>query len=197
VTAATGAGGEPVTVNFTTDDGNAATNLALTTDLSSLPAGWSSKASTFTCDIVSTGNGCQLPLTFAPTAAETGTLALSYSYTDDSGTARTGTLNVPYSSTTNGTVVATVSPPGQVNAVEMTGNQSVVVTFNTDDGKTATNLMVLSGLTGLPAGWSSASSKFTCGSVSSGNGCQLTLNYAPIKLASSLSIPYTATVPPP
>jgi hypothetical protein len=184
VTAATGAGGQPVSVNFTTDDGNAATNLSLTTDLGTLPAGWSSKAQNFSCDIVSTGNGCQLPLTFAPTSAATGTLTLGYIYTDDSGTARAGTLNVPYSSTTNGTVVATVSPPGQVNAVETTGNQSVTVTFNTDDGKTATNLMLLSSLKGLPAGWSTSSSKFTCGSVSGGNGCQLILNYAPAKLTS-------------
>ena len=184
VTAATGAGGQPVNVNFTTDDGNAATNLSLTPDLGNLPAGWSSKAQTFSCDIVTTGNGCQLPLTFAPTSAVNGTLTLGYAYTDDSGTARTGTLNVPYSSTTNGTVVATVSPPGQVNAVETTGNQSVTVTFNTDDGKTATNLMLLSSLTSLPTGWSAAASKFTCGSVSGGNGCQLTLNYAPTKLSS-------------
>lgn len=183
VTAASGAGGQPVTVNFTTDDGNAATSL-LITNLGNLPAGWSTKATHFACDIVSTGNGCQLPLTFAPSSATTGTLTLGYTYTDDSGATRTGTLNVPYSATTNGTVIATVSPPGQVNAVETTGNQSVTVTFNTDDGKTATNLMLLSSLTGLPAGWSASSGKFTCGSVSGGNGCQLTLGYAPTQLTS-------------
>lgn len=211
VTAATGAGGQPVTVSFTTDDGNATTNL-LVTSLGNLPAGWSSKETNFACDIVSTGNGCQLPLIFAPTSSTTGTLTLGYTYTDDSGTARTGTLNVPYSSTTNGTVVATVSPPGQVNAVATTGNQSVTVTFNTDDGKTATSLMLLSNLAALPAGWSASSSKFTCGSVSGGNGCQLTLTYAPTKLTSgtlslnfsfldaggtynvgSLNVPYAAT----
>ena len=56
-------------MNFTTDDGNAATQLTLATDLSALPAGWSSSASSFSCAIVSTGNGCQLLLNFAPTAA--------------------------------------------------------------------------------------------------------------------------------
>jgi hypothetical protein len=192
VTAALGAGGQPVTVNFTTDDGNAATNLALTTDLSSLPAGWTSTASTFTCAIVSSGNGCQLSLHFAPTAAATGIIALSYTYSDSSGTAQTGTLNVPYSTTTDGTVAATLSPAGQVNAVEKTGNQSVTITFNTDDGRTASNLMLLSKLTALPAGWTAASNSLSCGSVSGGNGCQLTLNYAPTTLTSgTLSLNYS------
>jgi len=192
VTAALGAGGQPVSVNFTTDDGNAATNLALTTDLSSLPAGWTSTATAFTCAIVSSGNGCQLPLQFAPSAAATGMLTLNYTYSDSSGTARTGTLNVPYSTTTDGTIAATVSPAGQVNAVEKTGSQSVTVTFTTDDGKTATNLMLLSKLTALPAGWTAASQSLSCGSVSSGNGCQLTLTYAPSALTSgTLSLNYS------
>jgi hypothetical protein len=177
-------GAQAVTVNFTTDDGNAATNLALTTDLSSLPSGWSSKSTSFSCPILSTGNGCQLILTYLPTAAANGTLALSYTYSDSSGMARTGTLNIPYSTTTNGTVVATPSPLGQVNAVEKTGSQAVTVTFTTDDGKAASNLLVLSDLTRLPAGWSSAVNKFTCGKVSTGNSCELTLDYAPSAIAS-------------
>lgn len=192
VTAALGAGGQPVSVNFTTDDGNAATNLALTTDLSSLPAGWNSTASAFTCAIVSTGSGCQLPLHFAPTAAATGTLALDYTYSDNSGTARTGTLNVPYSTTTDGTIAATVSPTGQVNAVEKTGSQAVTVTFTTDDGKAASNLMLLSKLNALPAGWTAAADTLSCGSIGTGNGCQLTLNYAPSALTSgTLSLNYS------
>ena len=212
VTAALGGGAQPVNVNFTTDDSNAATNLTLTTDLSTLPPGWSSTSSTFSCAIVSSGNGCQLPLSFAPKAAASGTFALDYSYTDDSGTARTGTLNVPFSTTTNGTIAATVAPAGQVNAVQNSGNQSVTVTFATDDGKAATNLMLLSDLTKLPAGWTAGSSKLTCGSVSNGNGCQLTLSYAPSSLTSgtlslnfsyldaggtynvgSINVPYAAT----
>jgi len=149
-------------------------------------------ATTFSCAIVSTGSGCQLPLQFAPTAAATGTLTLNYTYSDNSGTARTGTLNVPYSTTTNGTVAAMVSPAGQVNAVETTGNQSVTVTFTTDDGKTASNLMLLSKLSALPAGWTAASNALSCGSVSTGNGCQLTLNYAPTALTSgTLSLNYS------
>ena len=192
VTAALSGGAQPVNVNFTTDDGNAATNLTLTTDLSSLPAGWHSTSSAFSCAIISTGNGCQLALSFAPTAAATGILALDYSYTDDSGAARTGTLNVPFSTATNGTIGATVSPAGQVNAVQKSGNQTVTVTFATDDGKTASNLMLLSDLTKLPAGWTAGASALTCGSVSSGNGCQLTLSYAPTTLTSgTLSLNYS------
>ena len=187
-----GSAAQPVTVNFTTDDGNAATNLTLTTDLGSLPAGWSSKKSSFSCAIVSTGNGCQLVLSYLPTAAATGTLALDYSYSDDSGAARTGTLNIPYSTATNGTIVATAAPLGQVNAVQKTGNQAVTLTFTTDDGRAARNLLVLSDLTKLPAGWSASSGKFTCGSVGTGNGCQLTLDYAPAAIASgTLSLDYS------
>lgn len=182
VTAALGGGAQPVNVNFTTDDGNAATGLTLTTDLGSLPPGWSSSSAAFSCAIVSSGNGCQLALSFAPKAAATGALALDYSYTDNSGTSRTGTLNIPFSTTSNGTIAASVAPAGQVNAVQSTGNQAVTVTFATDDGKTASNLMLLSDLTKLPAGWSAGSTQLTCGSVSKGNGCQLTLSYAPTTL---------------
>src|SRR5581483_6610818 len=80
-----GSAAQPVTVNFTTDDGNAATDLTVTTDLSSLPAGWSTRSAGFSCAIVSTGNGCQLVLSYLPITAATGTLALNYSYSDDSG----------------------------------------------------------------------------------------------------------------
>jgi hypothetical protein len=212
VVSSPGSSAQPVTVNFTTDDGNAGTNLALTTDLGSLPSGWTSKSSSFSCAIVSSGNGCQLVLSYLPKSTATGTLSLDYTYSDSMGTARTGTLNIPYSTTTDGTVVATAAPMGQVNAVAKTGNQAVNVTFTTDDGKAARNLLVLSDLTALPSGWTSSSSKFTCGSVSGGNACQLTLNYAPPAIASgtlslnygyldaggtynvgSLNIPYAAT----
>jgi hypothetical protein len=192
VIAALDSGAQSVSVNFTTDDGNAGTNLALTTDLSSLPAGWSSTATNFTCAIVSTGNGCELILNYAPTAAATGTLTLNYTYSDDTGAARTGALNIPYSTTTDGTVVATTAPAGQVTAVEKTGSQAVTVIFTTDDGKAASNLLLLSDLTKLPAGWTSSSNTFSCGSVSTGNGCQLTLNYAPTAIASgTVSLNYS------
>ncbi len=179
VSSALGGGSQSVSINFTTDDGNVATNLSSSSDLTALPAGWSSAAKSLSCSIVSTGNGCQLVLSYAPTAATSGVLALSYAYTDDSGASRTGTLNIPYSTTTNGEVVASVAPAGQVNAVEPSGRQSVAVNFTTDDGKSASDLKVTSALGSLPAGWSSGAGQFSCASVSTGNGCQLMLSYAP------------------
>ena len=210
IDAAIGGSKQSVSVTFTTDDGNAAT--ALSVALGSLPAGWSSTAAGLSCTVVSTGSGCQLPLTFAPTAASNGTLTLNYSYVDGSGAARSGALNIPYATTSNGTVTASVSPTGQVNAANMGGTQSVAVTFTTEDGSTAAGLSVLTDLTKLPPGWSSSSTTFSCAGVSTGNGCQLQLKYMPTALATGnltlryeyndasgmpnfgvLNIPYAAT----
>jgi hypothetical protein len=186
-------GNQAVVVNFITDDGNAATDLAVTTDLSQLPAGWSAAAPTFACAIVRTGNGCELALTYAPTAAGSATLTLSYSYQDDSGAAKTGTLSIPYYAAAANTVVAAVSPAPQVTAVQKTGGQPVAVTFTTNDGKQASGFGLLTDLKSLPAGWS-ASGGATCGSVSTGNGCQLHLTYAPTALASgTLALQYAYT----
>lgn len=191
INAIVGAGTQSVTVNFTTDDGNAATDLMLTTNLGALPSGWSSKAAGLSCAIVSTGSGCQLVLTYAPTAAGRGTLTLNYGYTDDSGAARSGALNIPYATTSADNIIATASPAGQITAIEKTGGQAVAVTFTTDDGKAASNLLLTSDLAALPPGWSSTSRSFTCGSVSTGNGCQLPLTYAPTALASgTLTLTY-------
>jgi hypothetical protein len=170
---------QPVTVTFTTDDGRPATGLAVTTDLGTLPPGWSASASTFSCASLSTGNGCQLGLTFTPTIAGGGTLSLGYSYVDDGGAAKTGTLDIPYAGTTNDNVVATASPSGQVNAVVGAGNQHVTVTFTTDDGRPASALRITTDITHLPMGWSSTLSTFACSPVSTGTGCQLPLIYAP------------------
>ncbi len=182
INAVAGAGQQSVSVNFTTDDGYAATDLTLSTDLSTLPAGWSSAVPSLTCAIVSSGSGCQLALSYAPTAASRGTLTLNYSFTDDSGVAQTGALNIPYAATSQGNVVAAASPAGQINAVEKTGCQAVAVTFTTDDGTTAPGLYLTTNLAGLPAGWSSASNSFSCANVGTGNGCQLHLMYAPTAL---------------
>jgi hypothetical protein len=194
VIAAVGTGNQSVSVNFTTDDGKAATDLTLTTSLSGLPSGWSSPATSLSCAIVSTGSGCQLALTYAPSAAGSGTLTLDYSYTDESGAPRTGSLNIPYSTVSSNNIVATASPADQINAVEKTAGQAVAVTFTTDDGKPATDLHLTLGLAALPPGWSSTSGSFSCSSVSTGNGCQLHLTYAPVALASgTLTLTYAYT----
>jgi hypothetical protein len=90
-------GAKPVTVTFTTDDGNPATAIAITSGLSTLPAGWTGPAS-FTCATASTGTGCQLALSYAPTVNGSGTVSLGYSYHDNSGTLKTGTANINYTS---------------------------------------------------------------------------------------------------
>ena len=184
-------GSQAVAVTFDTDDGNPATALKLTTDLTTLPAGWSSTAATFTCASVSTGNGCQLPLSYAPQSFGSGTLTLGFEYLDDSGTSKTGTVSIPYSATTNDNVVATAAPSGQVNSLVAIG-QSVVLTFTTDDGNPATNLAVTTSLSSLPAGWTSNSSSLSCATVSTGNGCQLTLAYDPVAVGSgTLQVAYS------
>jgi hypothetical protein len=184
INAVVGKGSQTVSVNFTTDDGYAATGLALTTDLAALPPGWSSTAPGFSCAIVSTGSGCELTLMYAPTGASRGTLALDYSFTDAAGMAQTGTVNIPYSAAPQASVVAAASPAGQINAIEKTGGQGVTVTFTTDDGSSVADLYLTTDLAALPAGWSSASKGFSCSSVGTGNGCQLHLTYAPAALAS-------------
>jgi hypothetical protein len=190
VDAAIGGSKQSIEVTFTTDDGNAATGLNLT-GLNSLPAGWSSTAAGLSCAVVSTGSGCQLALAFSPTAAVNGTLTLNYGYVDGSGASRSGALNIPYATTSNGTVIADVAPTGQINAAQMVGRQSVAVTFTTDDGKSAAGLSVLTDLAKLPPGWSSTGNTFTCTSVSTGNGCQLQLKFAPTALtAGTVSLRY-------
>jgi hypothetical protein len=194
ISAAVGAGAQPVDVNFTTDDGNAATNLMLTTDLTALPPGWTGAQSNFSCAIVSTGSGCQLALSYAATKSTAGVLTLNYTYVDDFGAPEAGNLSIPYASTTANNVVATASPPGQIIAVRKGGGQVVPVSFTTDDGKPATHLLVTSNLQALPAGWRAASTHFSCDSVSTGNGCQLPLNFAPSALGSgTLMLNYAYT----
>ena len=192
ITAAIKGGSQSVAVTFDTDDGKKASNLFVTTALGTLPAGWRSAAGTFQCASVSTGNGCQLMLTYAPTALGNGTLTLKYAYDDDTGVAQTGTLNLPYEATTNDSVTATPSPTGQINAVVGMGMQTVTVVFTTDDGRLATDLQVTSDLATLPAGWTSGTTPFTCSTLNSGNGCQLTLSYNPMaRSAGTLTLAYS------
>lgn len=172
-----------VIINFAADDQNAATALTLSTDLTALPAGWSSAVANFSCAIVSSGNGCQLMLRYTPTAVARGSLHLTYTYVDDAGDTKSGVINVPYASAATGTVVATAAPNGQVNAIQTTGGQAVAVTFNTTDGKPASDMFLLTDLSKLSSGWSAATASFGCSGISTGNGCELHLNYAPKSLS--------------
>jgi hypothetical protein len=101
ISAVVNSGSVPVTLTFTTDDGNPATAITITSGLSTLAAdhpGWSSGSASFSCASATTGTGCQLALTYAPKVNGSGSVALGYSYNDDSGTAKTGTASIPYAS---------------------------------------------------------------------------------------------------
>jgi hypothetical protein len=191
INAVIGSGAQSVSVNFTSDTANAAsdqaiTNLTLSTNLAALPSGWSSASPSFSCAVVTTGNGCELVLSYQPAASGSGVLTLNYAYVDDSGATRSGSLNIPYATTSSNNVVAVASPAGQINAVEMGGSQAVAIDFNTDDGRAASGLMVTSSLSALPAGWHSGSKSFACGTVSTGNGCHLDLSYTPTALGTGM-----------
>ena len=85
-----------MTVTFNSNDGNPASNLAITGGLSPLPSGWSGPG-TFTCASVNTAGK------FLPTQPDlqphrrrrSGTLQLNYSYKANSGTAKTGSVTHP------------------------------------------------------------------------------------------------------
>ncbi|MDP9065473.1 MAG: hypothetical protein M3O06_06395, partial [Pseudomonadota bacterium] len=171
-------GSQTVKVDFITDDSNPASSLAVTpANLTSLPAGWTGPSS-FSCATLSTGNGCELSLTYAPAQTGSGTVTLNFGYTNNSGVAKTGTVNISYTATADNTVIGTPSPSGTINVVIGQGSRSVTVTFNSNDGNPASNLGVTSGLGTLPSGWSGPST-FTCASVNTGNACQLSLTYNP------------------
>jgi hypothetical protein len=192
ITAVIGGAGQTVKVDFTTDDTNPATNLAVTpANLTSLPAGWTGPA-TFTCKTVSTGNGCELSLTYAPTLAGSGTVTLNFGYINNSGVAATGTVNIAYAATADNTLNYIQSPSGTVNAVVGAGSHAVTVTFNSSDSNPVSHVAITSGLSSLPAGWSGPAT-FTCVSAGhTGNGCQLSLAYNPPAAAnSSLQLNYS------
>jgi len=178
INATVGAGSQPVNITFTTDDGNSASNVAMNTDLTALPTGWSSATPHFTCATANTGNGCQLSLTYSPSVIGSGTLTLDYGYNDNAGTAQVGHATIPYIATVNNNVVGSASPSGQIVAAAG-ASRSVTVTFTTDDGNPASSMAVTTNLSSLPGGWSSTSSSLSCSTVATGNGCQLPLTFAP------------------
>jgi hypothetical protein len=193
IVATVGQGSQKVSVNFTTDDGNSASAFTLT-GLGTLPAGWSSSAGSLACGSVSTGNGCQASLTYAPAAPASGTLTLTYSYKDNSGDPKTGTVLIRYAATANDNIVGTVAPTGQIGGPIGNAAQAVTVTFTTDDGFTATGLSITSGLNPLPVGWSATVNSLTCATISTGTGCRLSLRFTPTATATgTLALGYAYT----
>ena len=84
----------PVDIVFTTDDGNPAGDLIVTSGLDVLPADWTSNVSTLTCASVSSGTSCALTLTYAPIATASGTVTIGYQYINNSGVPKTGTASI-------------------------------------------------------------------------------------------------------
>jgi hypothetical protein len=179
-------------VTFTTDDGNVATGLQLTSSLGSLPAGWSTTVTGLSCAAFSTGSGCRLPLTFAPSAFSSGTLTVNFSYLDDSGLAKSGSVGIPYRATTHDNVVST--PDHSTVSVQVGGTIADNITFTTDDASIASALTVTTALGSLPTGWSSTAGSLSCASVSTGTSCLLPLTYAPSATGSgTLTVNYSYT----
>jgi hypothetical protein len=169
-----------VSITFTSSDGRTITGLALSSASGfSLAAGWSGPA-TFGCSALSTGSGCVLNLTYAPTVYETPhSLTLDYVYVDNSTEPQVnGSVTLTYQATTDDNVVASPSVVGQVNATVNSGSQTMTATFTTDDGHPASGLSVTSDPSLLPAGWV-APSDASCATVSAGTACELAWVYAP------------------
>jgi hypothetical protein len=116
---------------------------------------------------------------YTPTAPDSGTIVINYSFNDDSGTPKSASFNIPYAATDDNNVVGAAAPTA-VSMLAGATPQQVLVTFNTDDPFAASNLTVTSDLLTLPPGWSAPAS-FSCATVAAatGAGCQLTLSYAP------------------
>lgn len=89
---------QEVAIAFTPDNQQSASNLQITTGLSTLAAnnsGWKGPP-TFSC--TNFKNSCILNLTYAPTSSsQKGTVNLSYSYTSSDGTTNTANIAIPYS----------------------------------------------------------------------------------------------------
>ncbi len=133
----------PVNVTFTTDDHNLANNLSVTSGLSALPSGWSGTSGSFACSNVSTGTGCQLSLTYAPTAVGSGTVSLIYSYNDDSGTVKSGSVSIPYTAMLPHLYVAQLVGP--LYSCSLNGDGTLSSCAATGNGFTAPTGIVFSG----------------------------------------------------
>jgi hypothetical protein len=210
VTAVANGGSRTLTLGFNASDARPIGNLQVA-GLAALPAGWSG-APSFSCASVGSGNGCLLNLTYAPAAIAGGTFTLTYTYTSIAGNSASGSIEIAFAATVANNVVASAAPAGQIAGI-VNSSRSVTVTFATDDGNSASGLLVTSNLAALPAGWSgNGGSAFGCTSIAAGNGCQLNLAYAPTAIgggtlaldysyldnsgvakAGTVNIPYTAT----
>ena len=87
---------QTIGVAFTTNDGAPASALSMNLGASSLPDGWTSSVSSVMCASVATGNSCGLTLTYAPAAADSGTLTLPFTNNANNGSLKSGTLSIAF-----------------------------------------------------------------------------------------------------
>src|SRR6185312_12593508 len=112
-------------VTFTSSDGRPIRGLAITS--TTLPSDWSGTEN-YSCTLVGEGSSCVLNLTYAPAAAESGSLTITYIYINNANQPITpgGTVTIPYVATSpNNNVTATSTPTGQVISAPGSGAQSV------------------------------------------------------------------------
>ena len=181
---------QTVTVTFNTDDTYPA--YAVTPDLSTLPAGWSVASSQAPCATVSTGNGCELVLQYAPTDIDQGTLTLNYTYQDDSLETKGAKITIPYTATIDNNVAATANPTS-VATIVGNPNGHATLYFTTDKGP-VTQVAISSDLTALPQYWSAATNSFTCAELdpTTAAACTFGLTFAPMAPSSgTVSLTYS------
>ena len=137
---------QPLTVTFTSNDGAPISNVAITSDLTALPSSWSTSTPVpFSCTQASTGTACQLALTYAPVAVESGTLQLAYRYTNNAGATNTGSLQIPYA--TQVSHVYVVQPATGVYACAIAGDGSLSGCALTGGGYAEATGIAISGTT--------------------------------------------------
>ena len=170
---------QTLSITFTSSDGSAISGFGISGNLATLPAGWSGPG-TLSCASVSAGSGCVLNLTYAPSAVGSGTLTINYVYVDNATVPNTnGSVTIAYAATAANNIVAVGVSDRRDRRRGWCGQPIGHVSFTTDDGNAATNLMLTTDLAALPAGWSSSAASFSCAIVSAGSGCQLPLTFAP------------------
>src|SRR3569833_2087440 len=114
---------QTVSVTFTSSDGRPITGLAISS--TTLPPNWSG-IENYSCTLVGAGSSCVLNLTYAPAAAESGSLSVTYEYFNNAKQPITpgGTVTIPYVATApNNNVVAARAPTGQIVSDPRSGAQ--------------------------------------------------------------------------
>src|SRR3984957_5147539 len=77
---------QTVSITFTSSDGRPIHGLAISS--TTLPADWSGTDG-YSCTLVGNGSSCVLNLTYAPTAAENGSVAVNYIFINNAGQEQT------------------------------------------------------------------------------------------------------------